>query len=58
MSTEYCEICGEEPTGLIYTCVKCGLSLCECCYGDITQEECVSCQNQRKFMEKKYGKGC
>ncbi len=45
MKDPICENCGEEADWT-YECERCGDSLCERCYGDITITLCRDCEHK------------
>lgn len=51
MNTVYCEKCGEEPIGLLFTCAKCTNKMCSDCFGDTTQDNCFGCVVNYGFVE-------
>jgi len=47
----YCDRCGEEPDFTLEQCPRCGLALCERCWGDRTLEICSRCAQPLNYVD-------
>ncbi len=43
---EYCQKCGEEAIAFLKQCPRCGLCLCEDCWGIREDETCLECSEK------------